>query len=51
MSDEGYLLNNQASEAGWRLDAVATLFDPSPSVTSRPQAGAPLGTVLRTQAL
>ena len=29
MSDEGYLLDNQASEAGWRLDAVATLFDPS----------------------
>jgi hypothetical protein len=29
MSDEGYLLDNQASEAGWRLDAFATLFDPS----------------------
>jgi hypothetical protein len=24
MSDEGYLLDNQASEAGWRLDAFAT---------------------------
>jgi SAM-dependent methyltransferase len=29
MSDEGYLLDNQASEAGHRFDALAALFDPS----------------------
>jgi SAM-dependent methyltransferase len=29
MSDGGYLLDNQASEAGQRLEALATLFDPS----------------------
>ena len=29
MSDDGYLLDNQASDAGRRLDALEALFDPS----------------------
>jgi SAM-dependent methyltransferase len=29
VSDEGYLLDNQAGQAGQRFDALATLFDPS----------------------